>query len=300
MKKKIGFIGLGAMGKPMAANMIKSGYEVSIYDIRPEPMEELKPLGPNLSTSPKEVAQNSDVIITMLLSSPHVETVVLSENGIIEGAKEGTVLIDMSSISPGTTRKVGKHLAEKGVKMLDAPVARGVKAATEGTLAIFVGGEKQTFEDYKEILMVMGTDVSYVGELGCGEVVKLVNQLILSVTVATIAEGMVLGVKGGVDPDILFDELSKGSANSFALQNHYKNFVMKGNFGENIFSTEYILKDLGLVLETGKDLEVPLILSSVATQLYEFTKASGLRKNYFPVVINVLENLTGVEVRSRR
>jgi 2-hydroxy-3-oxopropionate reductase len=194
MKKKIGLIGLGAMGKPMAINMLRNGYEVAIYDLRSEPMEELKPLGPNLSTSPKEVAQNSEVIITMLLSSPHVETVVLGENGIIEGAKEGTVLIDMSSISPSTTRKVGKRLAEKGVKMLDAPVARGVKAATEGTLAIFVGGERQTFKDYKEILMVMGTDVSYVGELGSGEVVKLVNQLILSVTVATIAEGMVLGV----------------------------------------------------------------------------------------------------------
>jgi 3-hydroxyisobutyrate dehydrogenase-like beta-hydroxyacid dehydrogenase len=235
----------------------------------------------------------------MLLSSPHVETAVLGKDGVIEGAREGSVLIDMSSIAPKTTRVVGENLAEKGIKMLDAPVARGVKAAIDGTLVIFVGGAKETFDENKKILSAMGTDISYVGELGCGEVVKLVNQLILSVTVSAIAEGMVLGVKGGVDPEILFEELGKGSANSFALQNHFKNFVMKGNFGENIFPTEYILKDLGLILETGKDLEVPLFLSSVANQQYEFAKASGKRKNYFPVVIKVLEELTGVNVRGR-
>ena len=146
----------------------------------------------------------------------------------------------------------------------------------------------------------MGTDINYVGELGCGEVVKLVNQLILSATVAATAEGMVLGVKGGVDPGTLFEVMGKGSANSFALQNHFKNFVMKGNFGENIFPTEYMLKDLGLVLETGKDLEVPLLLTAVAKQLYEFTKASGRRKNYFPVLVQVLEDITGVKIRSRQ
>jgi len=300
MKKTIGFIGLGAMGKPMAANLLKKEYPVTVYDIRPEPMESLKPLGAKPASSCKNIAENAEVIITMLLSSPHVETAVLGENGVLEGARQGSILIDMSTIAPETTRKVGRMLAEKGVMMLDAPVARGVKAATEGTLAIFVGGRQDTFETYRDILMAMGTDVSYVGGLGCGEVVKLVNQLILSLTVIAIAEGMVLGVKGGVDPDTLFEELGKGSANSFALQNHYKNFVMKGNFGENIFPTEYILKDLGLIMETGKDLGVPLILSSVATQLYEFTKASGMDKNYFPVVVKVLENITGIKVRSGR
>ncbi|MCX5910065.1 MAG: NAD-binding protein [Deltaproteobacteria bacterium] len=146
----------------------------------------------------------------------------------------------------------------------------------------------------------MGTDVSYVGALGCGEVVKLVNQLILAVNVATIAEGLVLGVKGGVDPDILLDVLGKGSANRFALQNHYKNFVMKGNFGENIFPTDYIMKDLGLILETGKELDVPLMMSALANQLYEFSRASGYSKNYFPVFIRILEKVTGVEVRSKK
>ena len=239
-------------------------------------------------------------MISMLVSNPHVEAALLGPEGVIEGIRAGTVVIDMSTIAPATTRKVGLELAKKGVEMLDAPVARGVKAATDGTLAIFVGGKPEVFEAQRDILGAMGTDVQYVGPLGCGEVVKLVNQLVLSVNVATLAEGLVLGVKGGVAPDVLLEVLSKGSANSFALQNHYKNFVLKGNFGEGIFSVDYILKDLGLIMGTGKEFSVPLLLTSLTTQLYESARASGMNKNYFPVVIRLLEHLTGVEVRNTK
>lgn len=298
MEQKIGFIGLGAMGKPMAANLIKKGYTVTVFDLRPEPMAELKAMGAKTAGSCREVAECSDKIVTMLLASSHVETAVLGSDGVLEGARAGSTLIDMSSIEPTTTRKIGEILSEKGIKMLDGPVARGVKAAVAGTLAIFVGGEKTVFEENRELLEVMGTDVSYVGKLGCGAVVKIVNQHILALNVVAIAEGLVLGVKGGVDPDVLVEEMGKGSADSFALQNHYKNFVMKGNFGENIFGTEYILKDLRQVISTAKDLNVPLLMGSVATQMYEMTRAAGFEKNYFPVVVKVLEALTGVEVRS--
>jgi 3-hydroxyisobutyrate dehydrogenase len=300
MGREIGFIGLGAMGKPMAVNLVKKNYSVTVFDLRPEPIGEMAKLGAKTASSSKEVAGRCDVVITMLVSSPHVEAAVLGKDGVIEGIRPGSVLIDMSTIAPGMTKKVGGELAKKGVEMLDAPVARGVKAATEGTLAIFVGGKKEVFEKNQDILGAMGTDVSYVGGLGCGEVVKLVNQLILSVNVATIAEGLVLGVKGGVEPDVLVEVLGKGSSNSFALQNHFKNFVMKGNFGENIFPTDYILKDLGLILETGKEQKVPLMLSALANQLYEFTRASGWSKNYFPVVVRLLEKVTGVEVRGKK
>jgi 3-hydroxyisobutyrate dehydrogenase-like beta-hydroxyacid dehydrogenase len=296
---KIGFIGLGAMGKPMANNLLKKGVNLTVYDIRPEPMLELKQKGANTATSPKEVASCSDITITMLLASVHVEAAVLGKGGAIEGFKENTTLIDMSSIDPNTTRKIGRILKEKKVEFIDAPVARGVKAATDGTLAIYVGGNEATFQKCKDVLGMMGTDVSYVGELGCGEVVKLVNQSILSTTVAAIAEGMILGVKGGVDPEILLKELCKGSATSFALENHFRNFVMKGNFGENIFPVDYILKDLGIVLSTGKDLNVPLFVTSAANQMYEWARASGKSKNYFPVVIKLLEELTGVIVRNK-
>jgi 3-hydroxyisobutyrate dehydrogenase/2-hydroxymethylglutarate dehydrogenase len=191
-------------------------------------------------------------------------------------------------------------LLKQGVEMLDAPVARGVRAAIAGTLAIFAGGKEEVFRQNKGILDAMGTDVSYVGPLGCGEVVKLVNNLITAVTVATLAEGLVLGVKGGVEPDVLVEVLGNGSANSFVLQNHCKSFMMKGNFGEGIFPVDYILKDLGLILESGKELQVPLLMTSLAAQLYEFARASGMSKNYFPVIIRILENLTGVEVRSKQ
>ncbi|MBU2649257.1 NAD-binding protein [bacterium] len=300
MEKNIGFIGLGAMGKPMAINLVKKGYRVTVYDLRSEPMAELKAIGATTASSCKAVAECSDVVITMLLASSHVENAVLGVDGVLEGAKVGLTLIDMSSIEPSTTRKVGKILFEKGIGMLDGPVARGVKAAVAGTLAIFVGGDKALFEENRELLGALGTDVSYVGALGCGAVVKIVNQLVLSLNVVALAEGMVLGVKGGVDPEVLLTELEKGSANSFALQNHYKNFVMKDNFGENIFSTEYILKDLRQVVETAKDLNVPLLMGSVATQIYEMARASGMGKNYFPVVVQILENLTGVRVRNKK
>lgn len=300
MERKIGFIGLGAMGKPMASNLLRKGYSLTAFDLRSEPLQELAKMGASIAKSSKETAEKAEVVITMLVSSPHVEAALLGREGVIEGIRTGSLVIDMSTIAPAATRKVGMELMKKGVEMLDAPVARGVKAAVEGTLAIFVGGKKDVFERNRDILETMGTDVSYVGSLGCGEVVKLVNQLILSVTVATIAEGMVLGVKGGVDPEVLFEVLGKGSANSFALQNHFKNFVMKGDFSEAVFPVEYILKDLGLILETGKELQVPLMLSGITTQLYEFARASGMGRNYFPVVIQVLEKLTGVEVRKNR
>ncbi len=300
MGREIGFIGLGAMGKPMAMNLVKKNYSVTVYDLRPEPVSEMAKLGAKTASSSKEVAARCDVVITMLVSSPHVEAAVLGKDGVIEGIRPGSVLIDMSTIAPAMTKKVGGELAQKNVEMLDAPVARGVKAAVEGTLAIFVGGKKEVFAKNQDLLNAMGTDVSYVGGLGCGEVVKLVNQLILSVNVATIAEGLVLGVKGGVEPDVLVEVLGKGSSNSFALQNHFKNFVLKGNFGENIFPTDYIMKDLGLILETGKEEHVPLMMSALANQLYEFTRASGFSKNYFPVVVRLLEKVAGVEVRSRK
>ncbi len=298
MKKTIGFIGLGAMGKPMATNLVKKGFQLVVCDVRKEPVSEMVKMGANSASSPKEVASLSEIVITMLPSSPDVEVVVLGENGLIEGIREGSIHIDMSTIAPATTKKVSEALSSKGVRMIDAPVARAVKAAIEGTLAIFVGGKKEVFEECKEILGAMGTDIYYVGEIGCGEVVKIVNNFILSIFVTVIAEGMVLGVKAGVKPDVLFEALSKGSANSFALQNHFKNFVMKGDFREGLFPVDYTMKDMGLALETGKELHVPLLFGSLASQLYESARAAGKSKNYFPVVITMLEELTGVKVRS--
>ncbi len=298
MKEKVGFIGLGAMGGPMAMNMIKRGYPLTVYDIAEDRIGRVVEGGAGPAGSCKEVAEKSEVIITMLPSSPHVKEAILGQGGVIEGVRQGAVVIDMSTIDPITTREIEKKLAGRGVKMLDAPVARGVPAAVGGTLAIFVGGEEKIFEKCKPILLSMGKDVDYVGETGAGEVVKIVNNLILSINVCALAEGLVLGIKAGVKPDVLFRALSKGSADSFALQNHFKKFVFKGMLEKGVFPVEYIIKDLNLALRTAESVHVPQYFGALALQAYEAAVAAGYGDRYYPVVVKVLENLTGVEVRA--
>jgi len=297
MKEKIGFIGLGAMGGPMSKNLLKKGYELTVYDLVSARMEAVVKEGAEAARSSKEVAEKSDVVITIVPSSPHVREVILGKEGVLEGVRKGSIVIDMSTIDPVTSREISKLLADKGVKMLDAPVARGVPAAVAGTLVIFVGGEKGVYEKCKEILSAMGTDIHYAGGSGAGEVVKIVNNLIVATTMCSLAEALVLGVKAGVKPDVLFNALSQGSANSFVLQNHVKNCVMKGKFEKEVFPVDYMIKDLGLALVTGAQYHVPLYFGSLATQAYELTRAAGYSERYHPVVIRTLEESTGIEVR---
>ncbi len=295
---KIGFIGLGAMGRPMAYNLIKKGFSLVVFDLFSERMDSLKANGAEGGKSCKEVAERCPIIITMLPSSPNVREAVLGESGLIEGLRKGSILIDMSTIDPITTREIASLLEEKEAEMLDAPVARGVTAAIEGTLVIYAGGKKEVFERCMPILEVMGTDVYHVGDIGAGEVCKIVNNLMVATTTAALAEAMVLGVKAGVHPDVLFEALSSGSGNSFVLQNHYKNHVMKGKFEEGVFPVDYMLKDLGLALSTGTALRVPLHFAALAAQHYILAGASGESKKYHPAVILPFERLAGVEVRS--
>ena len=297
MKEKIGFIGLGAMGGPMSRNLLKKGYKLTVFDIVKARVETAVEEGAEAARSSREVAEKSDIIVTMVPSSPHVREVILGKEGVLEGVKGGSIVIDMSTIDPVTTREISQLLADKGVEMLDAPVARGVPAAVAGTLVIFVGGKKGVYEKCKDILSAMGTDIHYVGESGAGEVVKIVNNFIVATTMCSLAEALVLGVKAGVKPDVLFKALSQGSANSFVLQNHVKNCVMKGKFEKEVFPVDYMIKDLDLALVTGAKYHVPLYFGSLATQAYERARAAGYSERYHPVVIKTLEELTGVEVR---
>ena len=297
---KIGFIGLGAMGKPMATNLIKKGFSLVVFDFISEKVESLKALGAEGAASCRGVAEKCSVVITMVPSSPHVKEAILGKNGVIEGIREGSVVIDMSTMNPITTREVARALEERRVEMLDAPVARGVAAAVGGTLMIFVGGKKSVFEEYKAVLNAMGTDIHHVGDIGSGEICKIVNNLVVAITLCGLAEAMVLGVKAGVKPDVLFDALSSGSANSFTLQNHVKNSVMKGKFEEEVFPVDYMLKDLGLALATGASLRVPMPFAGLTQQTYILAGASGESKRYHPVIIRPLEKLVGVEVRSEK
>jgi len=297
MKEKIGFIGLGAMGSPMSQNLIKKGYQLAVCDLVAERVETLEILGAQAVETPRDVAEKSDVIITIVQSSPQVREAILGENGVIEGVREGQIVIDMSTIDPVTTKEVAEILSGRGVKMLDCPVARGVPAAKAGTLVIFAGGEKEVFEKCNDILSAMGTDIYYCGGTGAGEVVKIVNNLMVATTTCALAEALVLGVKAGVDADVLYEALSDGSGNSYILQNHYKNNVLKGQFKKGVFPVNYILKDLDLALTTGKKFNVPLYFGALATQAYEQARAAGYEAEYHPVVIRALEELTGVEVR---
>jgi 3-hydroxyisobutyrate dehydrogenase len=299
-KEKIGFIGLGAMGSPMSQNLIKKGYDLTVCDLIAKRVEPLKKMGAQIADTPKAVAEKSDVVITIVLSSPDVRAAILGENGVIEGIREGATVIDMSTIDPVTTREVSQKLSGKGVKMLDAPVARGVKAAVAGTLAIFVGGEKEVYDQCKEILAAMGSDVEYVGDIGAGEIVKIINNLIIAVSMCSLSEALVLGVKAGVKPDVLIEALSKGSAGSFVLQNHVKKFVLQGKFDKEVFPVDYIMKDLDLAKHTAANYHVPQYFGAMAYQAYEWARAAGYRERYYPVVIKVLEALAGVEVRADR
>jgi len=299
MKEKIGFIGLGAMGLPMSKNVIRKGYSVTAYDIAKPRLDELVAFGAARAVSAEEVAGQSEIVITMVPSSPHAREAILGEKGVIRGIKEGCVVIDMSTIDPVTTRDIAEKLSAKGVKMLDAPVVRGVRGATEGTLAIYVGGEAAVFERCKAVLSAMGTDIEYCGTIGAGEIVKIMNNLLIAVTMCSLSEALVLGVKAGVEPSVLFKTLSKGSANSFVLQNHVKNFVMKGNFAEGVFPVDYIMKDLNLAMVTAEKYHVPQYFGSLAYQAYEFARAAGYSKQYYPAVIQILEKLVGVEVRGK-
>ena len=298
MKEKIGFIGLGAMGSPMAQNLLKQGYSLICYDKVSENMKIVVEHGVEPAKSSREVAEKSDVIITMLPSSPNVREAILGVDGVIEGVKRGSIVIDMSTIDPMTTREVAEILLDKGVEMLDAPVARGVPAAIAGTLTIYIGGDEQVYKKCKDILSAMGTDLHYIGGSGTGEIVKITNNLITGTTMCSLAEALVLAVKAGVKPDILFKALSTGSANSFVLQNHVKNYVLKGKFEKKVFPVDYMIKDLDLALTTGAKYHVPLYFASIAQQAYEKARAAGYGERYQPVVIRPLEELTGVEVRA--
>jgi 3-hydroxyisobutyrate dehydrogenase-like beta-hydroxyacid dehydrogenase len=295
--ERVGFIGLGAMGDPMARNVLKRGYPLVVHDVRREAMEALEGAGAHAAKSPQAVAESSDVIITMLPGASEVTSVYLGQGGIAKGARAGQVAIDMSTVPPMTSRQLGAELAKLGVRMLDAPVARTREAAVAGTLSIMVGGDRETFEQRRHILEAMGSDVSYCGALGAGEVVKLVNNLLLFANITALAEGLVLGVKAGVEATTLVDVLSKGSSDSFALRNHVAKSVFRGDFSEGRFSVDYALKDLRYAMEMAESLSVPMLQLAVTRQLYALAKAQGRSKNYYPVVFTVVEQAAGVQVR---
>jgi 2-hydroxy-3-oxopropionate reductase len=293
--KKIGFIGLGIMGKPMAKNLLKAGYSLVVYDTNPEAVKEILALGAVAGSCSKDVAQQSEIIITMLPNSPHVREAVLGENGVLEGAKPGTILIDMSSIDPVVSREIAAKVSEKDVVMLDAPVSGGEPKAIDGTLSIMVGGPAKTFEQVKEILLKMGTSVVLVGDIGSGNVTKLANQIIVALNIAALSEALVLATKAGVNPEKVFQAIRGGLAGSVVLDAKTP-MILNRNFKPG-FRIELHIKDLMNAMDTAHQIGVPLPLSGQVLEMMQALRVDGKEKNDHSGLIQYYERLAGVEVK---
>lgn len=262
----IGFIGLGIMGKPMAKNLLKAGKSVVVFDLAEASTQEAVEAGGIAALSPGDAARRSEVIITMLPNSPHVRAALCGEEGVLEGLRPGSVVIDMSSIAPGTSRELCRLVENKGGEMLDAPVGGGQEKAEKGTLAIMVGGKESVFNKVKGILDLMGSS-NYVGEAGAGQVTKLVNQTIVAVNIAAVAEGMTFAKKAGVDPEKVFQAIRGGLAGSQCMEDKAPRM-----FGERYapgFRVNRHVKDLNNVLETSRELHISMPLASQLMEMLQ-------------------------------
>jgi 2-hydroxy-3-oxopropionate reductase len=291
----IGFIGLGIMGKPMAKNLLKAGYSLVVYDVVAPPMAELVEAGAKVGTSPKDVASQCEIVITMLPNSPHVKAAVLGENGVIEGAKPGTIVVDMSSIAPLASREIAEALAKKSIEMLDAPVSGGEPKAIDGTLSVMVGGNEAVFDKVKDLLLKMAASVVLCGDIGAGNVTKLANQVIVALNIAAMSEAFVLATKAGVDPEKVFDAIKGGLAGSTVL-NAKAPMVLNGNYKPG-FRIELHIKDLQNALDTAHGTGVPVPLTSQVMEFMQALKVDGKAGDDHGGLIQFYEKLAGIEVR---
>ena len=291
---KIGFIGLGIMGKPMVKNLIKAGHELYINDRNQETIAELVDLGATAVANGKEAAQAGELVITMLPNSPHVKTVALGEGGIIEGVHEGLVYVDMSSIAPLVSREVHDALAEKGLPMLDAPVSGGEPKAIDGTMSVMVGGDKEVFDAVKPVIDVMAGDVTYVGSIGAGNIAKLANQTIVAVNIAACAEAFTLAQKAGVDPEAVYKAIRGGLAGSTVMDAKVP-MMLARNFNPG-FRINLHIKDLGNVLDTGHGVNAPLPLTSLVREMMSVLDGDGHAAEDHSSLVKVYEKLANLEL----
>ena len=270
---KIGFIGLGIMGKPMVKNLLKAGHEVVAYDIVAENLQAAVHDGAIAGKNAAAIAAECPVVITMLPNSPHVKTVVMGKDGVLEGAKAGLILIDMSSIAPLASKEICEACKKKGVRMLDAPVSGGEPKAVDGSLSIMVGGDNALFEEMKPILACMGASIVLCGDVGAGNTTKLANQMIVAGNIAVLAEALTLAKKAGVDPETVFQAIKGGLAGS-TVMNAKAPMMIEGNFKPG-FRIDLHIKDLNNALETGHKVGAPMLLTANVQEMFEILHADG-------------------------
>ncbi len=289
--EKIGFIGLGIMGKPMCLNLLKNGFTATVWNRTTAKMEELVKSGATAAASPKEVAESADIIITIVSDTPDVEAVILGENGVIHGVKRGSVVIDMSTISPAATRKIAAALAQKGVEMLDAPVSGGDTGAINGALAIMVGGAQEAFERCKPVFEAMGKTITRVGGNGMGQTVKLCNQILVSVTNMAVCEAVTFAKASGVDPKIMIEATKNGAAGSWQLAN------LGPKMADRDFAPGFMIdlqqKDLRLALEAAREVKMAAPALGLVHQLFIGAQAHGEGREGTQALIKSIERLSG-------
>lgn len=291
---KIGYIGLGVMGKPMAKNLLKAGHQLVVYDVVKEKVDDLVQAGAEPADNCRDAASRGDIIILMLPDSPEVEAVMLGEEGVLEGARPGSIIIDMSSISPLVDIALEKKAREKSLKMMDAPVSGGEPGAVAGTLAIMVGGDASTFDEIKGILNVMGKSVVRVGEIGAGQFTKLANQILVAVHLQAMSEALVFAKKAGLDVQKVYDAVKGGLAGSNVL-NAKVPLVLKRNYKPG-FRIKLHIKDLKNALIVGRELGIPLPATALAQTFFEACDAAGRGNLDHGALITVTEELAKAQV----
>jgi 2-hydroxy-3-oxopropionate reductase len=295
MAEAVGFIGLGIMGRPMAENLMEAGYELVVHNRSPEKAEELAKEGnATAADSPREVAEACDTVITMLPDSPDVEAVVAGEGGVLEGIRDGALLVDMSTISPVVTEELAAKVREKGASMLDAPVSGGDVGAIEGALSIMVGGTEEDFERARPLFDVMGKVATHVGPTGAGQVVKACNQIVVALNIEAVSEALVLGSKAGVAPEKVVEALSGGLAGSAVMEAKKEKFF--SHDFEPGFRIELHHKDLGIALAAGREYGVALPVTAIVDQMLEASKAKGRGDLDHSALLTLLEEAAQHEI----
>jgi 3-hydroxyisobutyrate dehydrogenase-like beta-hydroxyacid dehydrogenase len=291
---KVGFIGMGTMGHPMAQNLLKKGYKLTIYNRTIEKTEFLKQQGATVANSPKEVTLQSDIVFTMLTADTAVEEVVLGENGIVNGAHTGLIVVDSSTISPSTSKKLAATLSQHGVDMLDAPVTGSEPQAIQGILTFMVGGKKELYEKCMPVFLAMGQGAYYMGENGKGSYAKLANNTMSAINLLSFAEAVTMATKAGIDPEIFVNVVSGGGARSGMVDNKASK-VFNRDFAPH-FMTQLIHKDLGLASNVAKELEVSTPVLNLAKEIFQMAKAKGYGSEDMSAVIKCYEEWAGVKV----
>jgi 3-hydroxyisobutyrate dehydrogenase-like beta-hydroxyacid dehydrogenase len=291
---RVGFIGLGTMGLPMANNLLKNGYELIIYNRTEEKMSFLREQGATVAHSPRDVAQKSEVVFTMLTADAAVEEVILGENGVLEGAEPGLIVVDSSTISPATSKKVAEELARLDVEMLDAPVTGSEPQAIEGILTFMVGGKKEIFERCQPLFSVMGQNAFYMGEHGKGSYTKLANNTMAAINLLSFSEGLTMATKAGIDPETFVKVVSGGGARSGMVESKSAKIINR-DFKPH-FMTQLIHKDLGLASNVAKELEIPTPVLGLVKEIFQMAKARGYGSEDMSAIIKCYEEWAGMTV----